>query len=169
MLKSDLKDKETENKVHSSVVCRGQKLYFHPPSEVFRGRQYIMSRSTNASKNYTDFPEYQPSCKLLGGKLAELKSQEELDAARDYNSKIVKHERYYFIGLYYRVKSDSWGYPSDRSEATFLPWSEVLGNYAATGKGCAFLLGSDRMDAARCVPPNFKNLRHLCEIQIPLC
>ena len=153
-------------------MCRGQRVArqeFFEPSDVYRGRQYFMSRYIEVSKKkYTEYPEYEPNCKLIGGKLAELKTQGERRAAEDYNIKIVQCDCYYYIGLYYREEIKGWVYKSDNSTATYLVWNPYYNIRCRLADKChCAALATRLMYNVKCIP-NKLDL-HLCEVPTPVC
>merc|ERR1719239_1230781 len=90
---------------------------FENSSLYYKNRVYLLSVLTPLN-----ITSYQQSCVSLGGKLAEIRHQDEFDVIRDFLTKQHLTSYGIYLGLTDEGQEGEWRYMSDNSTLTFDKW-----------------------------------------------
>ena len=141
------------------LALASQSQLFESSTLVHNNRVYLTSVPT--SLNLT---AYQESCWKMGGKLAEIRTQDQYDAINTYvrNQSLID---FVFVGMTDAGHEGDWTYMSDNSTLTFVKWvpGEPKGG-SAQNCGCVYTVNMMMYDC-ECFISSYLR-RFLCEVSL---
>jgi len=135
-----------------------QSQLFENSTRFYKNRIYILSVPTTLN-----ITTYQLSCGSVGGKLAEIRHQDEFDVITDYLTKQVLTDDFVYLGMTDEGHEGQWTYMSDNSTPTFTKWHSSRPN-GGTGENCAILDGNMLMFDGTCFWSS--SWRFMCEVSL---
>ena len=155
-------DNSTHNLTQTQILSLvHQSQLFVNSTRFYKNRIYITSVKTPLN-----LTSYQQSCGSLGGKLAEIRHQDEFDVISDYLTK--QHLEWYesiWLGMTDEGHEGQWTYLSDNSAVTFVKWFPGEPNNGRT-YNCGVLHPGSAFKMYDFLCFDSSSYRFLCEVSL---